>query len=205
MPLLDEDVLPKIRIGNSARIAPHFDNSENIACVVSGERKFVVFPPDQIANLYVGPIDYNMAGQPASMVDLHNIDLERFPKFELALKSATTATLGPGDAIYLPSLWWHGVESKGPLNVLVNYWWDDQPNGSPMNVLALALLVLRDLPENDRAAWEAVFKHYIFDAEAGEATNHIPAEFQGVLSDDSPDRTARLKNFLRSQLAAILS
>ncbi|MEL7447127.1 MAG: cupin-like domain-containing protein [Pseudomonadota bacterium] len=204
MPMLPETVVPKIWISNSATIAPHFDVSENIACLVSGERRFVVFPPDQISNLYVGPIDYNMAGQPASMVDLHRIDEERFPQFAEAAAQAQLAVLEPGDAIYLPSLWWHFVESKGPFNVLVNYWWSNQDNGSPMNALALALLVLRDLPENDRAAWETVFKHYVFGPDAEKAVDHIPEQFQGVLGKNSPGRNKRIKTFLRAQLANVL-
>ena len=204
MPLLDRDVIPKVWISNSAQIAPHFDISENIACVVSGKRRFVIFPPDEIANLYVGPIDYNMAGQPASMVNLDDIDFDRFPKFHDALKAAQIAVLEPGDAVYLPSLWWHFVESQGPLNVLVNYWWDGLENGSPMNVLALALLVLRDLPANDRAAWETVFKHYIFDETAARAVDHIPTQFKGVLGPRSPERDQRIKTFLRAQLGNVL-
>lgn len=204
MPLLDPNPSPKVWLGNSAQIAPHFDISENIACVVAGKRQFVIFPPEQIANLYVGPLDYNMAGQPASLVDLNDIDLERFPKFEEALKSAKIATLEPGDAIYLPSLWWHFVQSNGPFNVLVNYWSDGLRHGSPMNVLALALLVMRDLPDNDRSAWEAVFKHYIFDENAAHAADHIPAPYKGALDQSSPERDALVKTFLRSQLPNVL-
>lgn len=204
MPLLDSNVVPKVWISNSAQIAPHFDISENIACLVSGERRFVIFPPEQIANLYVGPIDYNMAGQPASMVDLGAIDYDRYPKFRDALKSAQIAELVPGDAVYLPSLWWHFVDSNGPFNVLVNYWWDALHHGSPMNVLALALLVLRDLPANDRAAWETVFKHYIFDDEAASAVDHIPEAVQGVLGRGSPSRDEKIKTFLRAQLSNVL-
>ena len=33
------------------------------------------------------------------------------------------ADLQPGDALYIPSLWWHHVESIGVLNTMVNYWW----------------------------------------------------------------------------------
>lgn len=204
MPLLPDEVIPKVWLGNSARIAPHFDMSENIACVVSGKRRFVVFPPEQITNLYVGPIDYNMAGQPASMVDLQAIDHERFPKFLEAIKHASIAELEPGDAIYLPSLWWHSVESEGPFNLLVNYWWDGMKNGTPMNVLALALLVLRDLPSNDRTAWQAVFEHYVFRDDAASAVDHIPEAFRGVLGERSPERDAKIKAFLGSQLAGIL-
>jgi len=203
MPLVDDETIPKVWIGNSARIAPHFDVSENIACVVSGKRRFVIFPPEQVSNLYVGPIDYNMAGQPASMVDVTDIDLEQFPKFRDAMGAALIADLEPGDAIYIPSLWWHFVESKGPMNVLVNYWWDALENGSPMNVLALALLVLRDLPTNDRKAWSEMFQHYVFDEDAPKAVDHIPTRFQGVLGEKSPDRDAKIKAYLRAQLPPV--
>ena len=35
------------------------------------------------------------------------------------------ADLEPGDAIYIPALWWHAVQATGELNVLVNYWWNE--------------------------------------------------------------------------------
>jgi hypothetical protein len=204
MHLVDANVVPKIWVGNASKVAPHFDISENIACVVSGVRRFVIFPPDQIENLYVGPIDYNMAGQPASLVDLSSIDLQKFPKFEEAVKHAIIAELHPGDALYLPSLWWHFVESTGPLNVLVNYWFDQLRDGSPMNVLALALLVLRDLPQNDKDAWRSVFEHYVFREGAGASAEHIPEAFRGVLAEKSQERDQKIKVFLQSQLPAIL-
>lgn len=204
MPLVETNVVPKVWVGNGAQIAPHFDISENIACVVSGVRRFVVFPPEQISNLYVGPIDYNMAGQPASLVDLNAIDLSKFPNFERAIETAMIAELHPGDAIYMPGLWWHFVESTGPFNVLVNYWFDTLRHGSPMNVLALALLVLRDLPENDRAAWRSVFDHYVFGDTAHESADHIPKEFRGVLAEQSRERDHKIKTFLTAQLPAVL-
>ena len=34
----------------------------------------------------------------------------------------------PGDAIYIPPLWWHHVESLGQFNVLVNYWYRTGPD-----------------------------------------------------------------------------
>ncbi|MCR9222518.1 MAG: cupin-like domain-containing protein [Hyphomonas sp.] len=204
MPLVEPNVVPKVWVGNSAQVAPHFDISDNIACVVSGVRRFVVFPPDQIENLYVGPIDYNMAGQPASLVDLNAIDLSKFPKFQRAIESAMVAELHPGDALYMPSLWWHFVESTGPFNVLVNYWFDTLRHGSPMNVLALALLVLRDLPDSDREAWRSVFDHYVFGENAGASADHIPPEFRGALAEQSPERNQKIKAFLTAQLPSVL-
>lgn len=205
MPLVNADVAPLIWVGNSARIAPHCDTSENVACSVAGERRFLVFPPEQVSNLYIGPIDHNMAGQPASLVDPIAIDRERFPKFEQAIGEAQLAELAPGDAIYLPSLWWHYVESSGPFNVLVNYWWSNLDEGSPMSALALAILLIRDLPVVERRAWESLFHHYIFGQGAGAALDHVPQALRGVLASKSPQRDERVKAFLRNQLMKTLS
>lgn len=139
------------------------------------------------------------------MVDLSNIDLAKFPKFEAAVKHAMVVELQPGDALYLPSLWWHFVEAQGPLNVLVNYWFDELNHGSPMNVLAFALLVLRDLPPNDKAAWRTVFDHYIFGDEPEAKVAHIPEAYRGVLGGRSHDRDQKIKAFLRAHLPSILS
>ena len=64
-----------------------------------------MFPPAQVANLYVGPIDHSPAGMPTSLVDFAQPDLERFPRFREAWAAAQVAELAPGDAIYLPPLW----------------------------------------------------------------------------------------------------
>src|SRR5678815_2765176 len=120
-------VEPRIWIGNAITVPAHFDDANNIACVVAGRRRFTLFPPEQIANLYIGPVDFAPTGAPMSLVRLHAPDLERFPKFREALDAAVSAELQPGDAIYIPPLWWHHVESLEPFNVLVNYWWHALP------------------------------------------------------------------------------
>jgi hypothetical protein len=113
---------------------------------VAGKRRFTLFPPDQIGNLYLGPLEFTMAGPPASMVDFHAPDYDRYPKFRDAEKAGLIADLEPDDAIYVPSLWWHHVESEGPLNLLVNYWWMPVGAGSVLEPLMLSLLALRDQP-----------------------------------------------------------
>jgi len=90
-------VIESIWLGNRTCIAPHFDNTENLACVVGGRRRFTMFPPEQIRNLYVGPLDLTPAGQPISLVDVRNPDLSRFPRFAEALAAAEVAELAPGD------------------------------------------------------------------------------------------------------------
>ena len=195
---------PRIWIGNSSRVAPHYDESDNIACVVSGSRRFILFPPEQVANLYVGPIDRTVAGQPTSMVDLDRVDFDRFPKFREALRHARVADLEPGDAIYIPALWWHAVQANGPLNVLLNYWWNDAPPdaGSPMHALGHALLTISHLPEDKRQAWRVLFDHYVFRRN-GDPAEHIPASARGIIGRTNPEVRRSLRQYLMRALQSL--
>ena len=191
------DALASVWIGNQTRIAAHYDLPDNLACIVAGHRRFTLFPPDQLSNLYIGPLDFTPAGQSISLVDFKKPDLERFPKFAEALKHAQVADLGPGDAIFIPSMWWHHVEALDSFNVLVNYWWRQSPDymDTPTNTLMLALMSMRDLPREQRAAWQEIFRHYVFEADE-ETSAHIGKEARRVLAPLNED-TARI---LRAQL-----
>ena len=186
-----DDALVSFWLGNRTRISAHFDFPDNIACVVAGRRRFTLFPPEQIDNLYVGPIDRTPSGQAISTVDFANPDFERFPKFEKALESAISHELDAGDAIFIPSMWWHHVESLTPFNLLINYWWCLSPAamGSPMTALLHAILALRDLPERQRNAWKHLFEHYVFAADES-VYAHIPEPGRGCLSP-LDERSAR--------------
>lgn len=192
---------PRIWIGNDSRVAPHFDASDNIACVVSGTRRFILFPVEQVANLYVGPIDQTVAGQPTSLVDLDHVDFERFPKFREALNNAFVADLELGDAIYIPALWWHAVQANGPMNILVNYWWDDAPPdaGSPMDALAHGLLTISDLPKSKRQAWRTLFDHYVF-RQNGDPAAHIPVGARGILGRSTAEVRKALRQIIKRAL-----
>src|SRR3546814_16722548 len=95
---------------------------ENVACCVAGRRRFTLFPPDQLANLYPGPFELTPAGTPVSMVDPFAPDLDRYPRFAEAGRHTSEAPLTPGDALYLPSLGWHGVESLAQASIPVHHW-----------------------------------------------------------------------------------
>lgn len=96
-------------------------------------------------NLYPGPLDFNPAGQQISLVDFANPDFEKFPRFRKAMAAGQVANLEPGDALFIPSMWWHHMEGLGTFNVLVNYWWRNVPKfmGPAMNVLKHAMLSIR--------------------------------------------------------------
>lgn len=204
MPLLGDGVerLTSLWLGNRTRTAAHWDLSRNLACVVAGRRRFTLFPPDQIANLYVGPVDFTLAGQPISLVDFEQPDLERFPRFEAAMAHAQVAELEPGDVLFIPGLWFHHVEGLTPFGALVNFWWREAPPWAftPSHTMLHALLTLRDLPADERMAWRHFFDHYIFrpDAEVGDPMAHIPMDARGLYGPMTPQVMARLKaNLLR--------
>jgi hypothetical protein len=196
------DAVARIWIGNSVSVSTHFDLSENIAVLVAGRRRFTFFPPEQVTNLYVGPFDFTFAGPPVSMVNLHDPDLAQFPRFAEALATAECAELQPGDAVYIPYMWWHHVESLDAFNVLVNYWWEiiDRPwQGSPFKALMHAIMSVRDLPETERAIWRTWFEHYVFGA-GHEAVAHLPPQARSVLGEMTPETAMAIKQWLMDAL-----
>ena len=128
------------------------------------------------------------------MVDMAAPDYQRFPRFAAAMEAAQVVELNAGDALFIPSLWWHQVESLDSLNVLVNYWWRDTPSfmDSPMNALMLSLMTLRDLPPAQRRAWANMFRHYVFEADQTTAA-HIPEQARGVLATIQADTARALR------------
>lgn len=204
MDILGEDVRARIWIGNATRVATHNDDAENIACVAAGRRRFVLFPPEQLSNLYIGPLEVTPAGAPVSLASLIDPDFDRFPKLKEALAAASFAELEPGDAIYIPTLWWHHVEGLEPINVLVNYWKGGAVGGAEkpggFDTLLMAMLALRPLPLQQRKAWKAWFDHYVFN-ESNDEVNHIPLNMRGILDDLTPERRQQVKQWLVKQLS----
>lgn len=192
-------VSPRLWIGNAAKVAIHHDPTENIAVVAAGRRRFTLFAPEQVANLYMGPFDPTPAGVQVSMVHLTAPDLERYPRFAAAMDAALVADLDPGDAIYIPYQWYHHVEALDAFNVLVNYWWDPVPDASPWDAMMHGFVSLRSLPPDQRRAWRAMFDRYVFLTE-GDPGAHLPPEARGVFGATSPEAIARMRQMLLAGL-----
>ena len=190
-----------IWMGTRTRIAAHNDFPHNLACVAVGQRRFTLFPPDQFRNLYLGPIDNTPAGRAVSMVDLLAPDFAAYPRFREALRHAQFAELEPGDALYMPSMWYHHVEGLDRFNVLVNYWWRETPRwlGQPQDALNHALLSIRDLPEHEKEHWRELFDYYVFGS-PDQAVAHIPEAARSVLGPVTPETASRIRSFILGQL-----
>ena len=190
-----------IWLGNAVTAATHYDNMEGINCTVTGAKRFTFFPPDQLPNLYIGPLELSPGGQPTSMVRLSAPDFERYPRFAQALAVAATAEVGPGDAIFIPSLWWHNVEALEPVNFSINFWWCEPADwaAEPFGALVHSLLALRQLPPERRAVWRAMFDHYVFQTD-GDPVPYLPPERRGMLGPLSEAQTLYLKKQLMRSL-----
>jgi len=196
-------IQPLLWAGNASFVSAHYDTFDNVACVVAGRRRFTLYSPDSIGNLYVGPIDFTLAGPPVGLAVGSEPGDPRYPNFEAVRDQALVAELEAGDALYLPKLWWHQVEATAPLNLLVNYWWDAFPAGpdAPYTTMMLAMIAISERPTGERKAWQAFFDHYVFRPN-GHPLAHLPPEKHGMLGplkENSGRIRARIMRTLRGE------
>lgn len=192
--LAEHPGLASVWLGNRTTATCHYDDTHNIAVCAAGRRRFTLFPPGQVANLYPGPLEPTPGGQVISMVDMAAPDLDRHPRFAEALATAQVAELEPGDVLTYPAMWWHHVEALAEFNVLVNFWWNAVPGyvDSPQVTLLHALLALRGRPEGEKAAWKALFDHYVF-GDVDTARAHLPEPVHGALAPLDETLARRLR------------
>ena len=201
LPFMPQEVVPRIWLGNASHVSCHYDTFENLACVVAGTRRFTLFPPDSIGDLYVGPIDRTLSGPPVSLATSAPEGDPRYPRMTRARERAVSVELMPGDALYLPKLWWHEVEATAPFNMLVNYWWDAFSSGpdAPMSTMMLAMIAIAERPAAEREAWRAFFDHYVFRPD-GHPLAHLPEEQRGMLGPLRQGNYGRIRALVMQQL-----
>lgn len=113
----------------------HRDHYENIYCVIKGQKEFILLPPtdlpwvpyDMYPSATYKEIDGNFeiveVGDkvPWISIDPLNPDFEKYPLYKNA--SPLHCVVNEGDALYLPSLWFHHVQQSHGC-IAVNYWYD---------------------------------------------------------------------------------
>ena len=200
-PWLPASVEPTMWVSMASRVAPHSDVHDNIAVVVAGARRFILYPPEQIANLYLGPLLSSPGGVPTSSVDIWNPDLKRHPRYAQAAASARESTLYPGDIVFIPALWWHAVESLQGLNVLVNFWFgeEDQQEASLLDAMSHAILAFSQLPAQKRERWRQYFEHLVFRTD-GDPAAHLPDDVRDLLSTPSEEQAGQTRQRIARQL-----
>ncbi len=204
MPLAGSGVGPRMWLGTAANISSHYDTFDNLACVIAGQRRFTLYAPELIGKLYIGPIDNTMSGPPVSLAaSAPDGSAGAFPLFEEIRDQALIAELQPGDALYLPKLWWHQVESTAPFNGLVNYWWDAFSSGpdAPYTSLLFAMIAISERPPAERQAWKAFFDHYVFRSN-GHPLAHLPPDQHGLLGPLKPDNYSKIRARIMRMLRA---
>ncbi|WP_337879313.1 cupin-like domain-containing protein [Rheinheimera sp.] len=203
-PYLSADIVGRIWLGNRITVPTHLDHADNLACVVAGRRVFTLFPPEQVQNLYIGPVDFAPTGAPISMVRKSEETSIRYPKFSQAKAASLRAELEPGDVLFLPALWWHQVESLDDVNLLLNYWWggsigSDAVEQSPYDAMLHSMMALNGLPDDLRNAWASLFEYFVLRKGADQFV-HIPPEVSAMQRDLTSKRKKELLTWLISQL-----
>jgi hypothetical protein len=199
IPFLDPAIQPRLWMGNRVTTPAHFDSSHNLAVVVCGRRRFTLFPPDQVKNLYVGPLDFAPTAAAISLAPLDAVPDERYPRMQDALADAQVARTGTRRCdlhpagVVAPRRVTRTAQRAGELLVA--------PGSVPgprrrtgLDALLHCILAFKSLPRAERDAWKVLLDHYVFSDEDPAA--HIPSSRRGVLGPLTPETVARLKQLM---------
>lgn len=96
--------------GEGSKVVMHYDMdlANNFHFNFIGKKKVILYPPDQTGLLYKVP--YSIVSM--EIIDMDDPDFEKYPA--LAKAKGFQATLQHGDALYIPSHWWHFIKYETP-------------------------------------------------------------------------------------------
>jgi hypothetical protein len=109
----------------------HYDSVHNFFIQVYGKKKFLLFPPNAIEDLYVFPKGHPSARQSRINFESSNAEelREKYPNFlgdgSSGLLQGYEVTLNPGEMLYVPPGWFHAVWAKS-LSISLSFWQSDE-------------------------------------------------------------------------------
>lgn len=112
-------------IGTNNSYTPcHMDTyGYNFVAQLYGKKRWILFPPTDTANLYTTRIPFEESSI-FSRINLHHIDLDRFPLFRNT--SPRFVEIEAGQLLYVPRHWWHFVQNVSSetngISISVNTW-----------------------------------------------------------------------------------
>ncbi|KAJ5620421.1 LCM-domain-containing protein [Penicillium lagena] len=103
-----------LRISGPVTMWLHYDVMANVLCQVRGDRRLILFPPDDVQNLSLP------AGASSSTIDIfQSVGADSIAG--IPGTSPQEAVLGAGDILFIPPLWLHtACSTTGPVSVAVN-------------------------------------------------------------------------------------
>lgn len=87
--------------------ALHYDDNENIMCMASGEKEFLLYDTSDFVYMYAQDEEKDFC----SDLDPVSPQFDKYPEFVHAQQYH--ARVGAGDLLYVPCYWWHKVNSHG--------------------------------------------------------------------------------------------
>ncbi len=96
--------------GEGGKVVMHYDMdlANNFHFNFAGTKRVLIFPPEETKFLYKVP--YSIVSM--EIIDMDNPDLEKYPA--LLKAKGFEAILKHGDALFIPSKWWHFIKYETP-------------------------------------------------------------------------------------------
>lgn len=150
-PTVEEVLVWEAQEGCAPRSLVHNDHADNVLAVLRGCKNVSLWDP------YQAPLLYETAGiDRVSPVDVRSPESTDaagpYPRFARA--RAVSEQICEGDALFLPALWFHDVQSGAGRTLAVNVWFDMLGMGNELSDDELEMLPTPALRErhDDRAA-----------------------------------------------------
>ena len=120
----------------------HFDSHDAILMQLFGTKRLQLIAPSESHKMYAdfpldthGRTNFKMFGRSPIKVDA--VDMCKYPQSHNL--TVYTVTLQPGDAIYIPPVWWHVVRSFARRNVALTFQGEFAMDSAPRDLSAAML------------------------------------------------------------------